>query len=376
MKLTDAIKALNASHENKDALTALRKEVGPLSVLVKDEGGKLDAAEILDALRHCERTGEAGVPGGQTIEQWLTERAPEQEACPVTRRPLYKNKVQVERPPLSPLVVDWSGISRERRLVAAYRAEVQGFSDPDLATAALRMADLPLDWRTAERDQRELFAVQKPTPHQRELRERIDARLSFQKEPAASRSFGEPSGLPSALASAPSTIVGSADAPPLFVILCNGAAKNHATDLKSHLSPYVRAKIMRVWTIGDIPAGAVRSALIARQLGDAKVVVHLCEARYLNSSFVDCDGVPVTEFASFDHLVRLPPLRILEEALNLAPTARHVPVLLTTCDLSYSALSGKRPLPRNEKPVTLWGDRDSAWSDVAQGLRQIAVSLS
>jgi hypothetical protein len=124
MKLTDAIKALNASHENKDALAALRKEVGPLSVLVKDEGGKLDAAEILDALRHCERTGEAGVPGGQTIEQWLTERAPEQEACPVTRRPLYKNKVQVERPPLSPLVVDWSGISRERRLVAAYRAEV------------------------------------------------------------------------------------------------------------------------------------------------------------------------------------------------------------------------------------------------------------
>lgn len=351
MKLTDAIKALNASHENKDALAALRKEVGPLSVLVKDEGGKLDAAEILDALRHCERTGEAGVPGGQTIEQWLTERAPEQEACPVTRRPLYKNKVQVERPPLSPLVVDWSGISREHRLVAAYRAEVQGFSDPDLATAALRMADLPLDWRTAERDQRELFAVQKPTPHQRELRERIEARLSFQKEPAASRSFGEPSGLPSALASAPSTIVDSADAPPLFVILCDGAAMNHATDLKSHLSPYVRAKIMRVWTLGDIPAGAVRSALIARQLGDAKAVVHLCEARYLNSSFV-------------------------EEALNLAPTARHVPVLLTTCDLSYSALSGKRPLPRNEKPVTLWGDRDSAWSDVAQGLRQIAVSLS
>ena len=45
-------------------------------------------------------------------------------------------------------------------------------------------------------------------------------------------------------------------------------------------------------------------------------------------------------------------------------------------DLSYTALSGKVSLPRNEKPVASWGDRDSAWADVAQGLRQIAVSLS
>jgi len=295
---------------------------------------------------------------------------------PIKSSTRSKGSVNVPNPRLT-----WQGaVNYEFIEVFTTRSDWDGglMSRVFIANSACTREDPPYpdEAAQAERDQRELFAVQKPTPHQRELRERIEARLSFQKEPAASRSFGEPSGLPSALASAPSTIVGSADAPPLFVILCNGAAMNHATDLKSHLSPYVRAKIMRVWTLGDIPAGAVRSALIARQLGDAKVVVHLCEARYLNSSFVDCDGVPVTEFASFDHLVRLPPLRILEEALNLAPTARHVPVLLTTCDLCYSALSGKRPLPRNEKPVTLWGDRDSAWSDVAQGLRQIAVSLS
>ncbi len=54
---------------------------------------------------------------------------------------------------------------------------------------------------------------------------------------------------------------------------------------------------------------------------------------------------------------------------------RVIPILVRECDLEGVPFSGLQWLPTGSKPVKKWSDRDSAWTDVAKGIREAAQDV-
>ena len=71
---------------------------------------------------------------------------------------------------------------------------------------------------------------------------------------------------------------------------------------------------------------------------------------------------------------------VLEMPLALARHnagfARVIPVILRDVDWQLAPFSRLQALPKDGKPVTKWRDRDSAWKDVALGIRQAVEELA
>ena len=52
-----------------------------------------------------------------------------------------------------------------------------------------------------------------------------------------------------------------------------------------------------------------------------------------------------------------------------------IPIILRAADWKDMPFAELQALPRDGKPVKSWADRDEAWTDVVQGLKQIAKQL-
>ena len=55
--------------------------------------------------------------------------------------------------------------------------------------------------------------------------------------------------------------------------------------------------------------------------------------------------------------------------------ARVIPVLVRPTDWTGLPFSKLQALPPDDKAVTTWPDRDSAWLTVAQGIRRVVEEL-
>ena len=55
---------------------------------------------------------------------------------------------------------------------------------------------------------------------------------------------------------------------------------------------------------------------------------------------------------------------------------RIIPVIVRSSLWEESPLAPLKALPRDGKPVTLWVDRDEAWTDVARGIRTVAQEFA
>lgn len=53
-----------------------------------------------------------------------------------------------------------------------------------------------------------------------------------------------------------------------------------------------------------------------------------------------------------------------------------MPILVRKCDLEGASLTQLQWLPTGGKPVKNWTDRDSAWTDVAGGIRKVVQKLA
>jgi hypothetical protein len=64
----------------------------------------------------------------------------------------------------------------------------------------------------------------------------------------------------------------------------------------------------------------------------------------------------------------------LEDALELhdAKKARVIPIFLRNCLGIIRRLRKLEALPKDAKAVAAWDNRDEAWTNVAEGLRQVA----
>jgi hypothetical protein len=55
---------------------------------------------------------------------------------------------------------------------------------------------------------------------------------------------------------------------------------------------------------------------------------------------------------------------------------RIIPILIRECDMTGTPLTSLQWLPTGAKPVKKWTDRDSAWTDVAKGIRKTVEELT
>jgi internalin A len=67
----------------------------------------------------------------------------------------------------------------------------------------------------------------------------------------------------------------------------------------------------------------------------------------------------------------------MERALerHQAGEARVIPVIIRKADWTQAKFAKLQALPKEGKAVTLWPDRDSAWTNVAEGIRRVAEEI-
>jgi eukaryotic-like serine/threonine-protein kinase len=126
-------------------------------------------------------------------------------------------------------------------------------------------------------------------------------------------------------------------------------------ELVDHLATMMREGLIRAWDQRQVAAGDAYRATVERHLTTASVVVLLASPSYVCSNDI--------------YAVEMAPA--LERAR--AGTVRVIPVIVRPVDLG-TLFAGLRVLPRNERAVTTWPNRDEAWREVALGIRE-AVGL-
>lgn len=80
------------------------------------------------------------------------------------------------------------------------------------------------------------------------------------------------------------------------------------------------------------------------------------------------------DFLASDYCYEVEMRRALER--NNAGEASVVPIIIRDCQWQHADFAKLQVLPRDAKPVRLWTDRDSAWSDVAKGIEVVITDFA
>jgi hypothetical protein len=142
-------------------------------------------------------------------------------------------------------------------------------------------------------------------------------------------------------------------------IFCSYSHKDekYRAELEAHLTLLVRQGVVDVWHDRLIRPGHDWARAIDENLDHANLVLMLISADFIASQY--CYGIEMT--------------RALERAR--AGDAHVVPILVRKCDLEGAPFADLQWLPTGGKPVKNWTDRDSAWTDVAGGIRKVVEQL-
>lgn len=122
-------------------------------------------------------------------------------------------------------------------------------------------------------------------------------------------------------------------------------------ELEVHLAMLERKGIIETWHDRRILAGDAIHGAIDDKLESADVILLLVSPDFLASEYC------------YDREFK----RALER--HHEGTARVIPVILRPCDWKSSPLADVVAVPRDGKPVTKWPDRDEAFLDVVQQIR-------
>jgi hypothetical protein len=129
------------------------------------------------------------------------------------------------------------------------------------------------------------------------------------------------------------------------------------TELLKHLEPLRRDRLLESWSDRKLKAGDEWEATISQRLEDADVILLLVSIDFINSKY--CYDIEV------------------EKALERheAGDAKVIPIILRRCLWSTTPFSRLQALPKDGKAVTAWSDRDEAFVNIAEGIREIAQNL-
>jgi tetratricopeptide (TPR) repeat protein len=128
-------------------------------------------------------------------------------------------------------------------------------------------------------------------------------------------------------------------------------------ELDTHLATLKREGVIRGWHDRAIVAGREWGGEIDEQLKSADILLLLVSPDFLASDY--CHEVEVKQ-AMRRH-----------EAFE----ARVIPIILRPSDWTHTPFSKLQALPKNAKPITLWGNSDEAFLNVARGIRKAAEEL-
>lgn len=126
--------------------------------------------------------------------------------------------------------------------------------------------------------------------------------------------------------------------------------------LEKHLAVLINQGLLSTWYDRMIGAGREWAAQIDEHINSAKVILLLVSADFLGSDY--CYGVEMR--------------RAMER--HEAGEARVIPVIIRPCDWQAAPFAKLNGLPEGAKPITLWANRDEAFSSIAQGMRAVLNS--
>ena len=122
--------------------------------------------------------------------------------------------------------------------------------------------------------------------------------------------------------------------------------------LFDHLGGLRAGGYISAWSDGQIVPGQEWAPEIIRRLDEADIILLLVTASFLGS----------------DYIGRVELVRALER--HRRGEAIVIPVILRPADWQTAGLEGLQALPKDGKAVSTWSDQDTAFLDVAQGLRR------
>lgn len=133
--------------------------------------------------------------------------------------------------------------------------------------------------------------------------------------------------------------------------------KEFASQLATGCAQLRRDGWIQLWSDAEILAGAPWREEIYTALEQADLVLLLISPDFIQSDF--CYGIEMS--------------RALER--HREGRARVIPIFLRATDTAGAPFAELQMLPTGGTPITGWPDRDSAWLNVARGLRRFLESL-
>ncbi len=301
-----ALLKLRKTPNDATAQARVTDEIQDRALPALDGEGQIDVAETDEGVTFANRPGRRlnSMEGRVSLSDWLSRQAPQDEACPISGRLLYKGVTTQGRPK-----VDWSQVPMSRRFaVAMARLNHEPAAQPqqeEIAAAAMKQEAPPVPFSRFLQEWAELAkAVEggRPSAAQRNLHQTSKDACYHEEAPAAAGSSfpvetvtaqPEPG-----LAPQPGVRICAAcgraendhdqrhqfvaqeeppkaGAAPLVVILYSGADSNLAQALRGHLRGAERQEKIAVWDLSQIRPGAVRMDTIRERLGAARAVVWL-----------------------------------------------------------------------------------------------------
>ncbi|MEI7728057.1 MAG: COR domain-containing protein [Verrucomicrobiota bacterium] len=127
--------------------------------------------------------------------------------------------------------------------------------------------------------------------------------------------------------------------------------------LETHLKLLKREGKISDWHDRRITAGTEWAKQIDDHLNQADIILLLVSA----------------DFIASDYCYDLEMKRAMER--HEKKEAVVIPVILRDCDWHCAPFSKLQALPKDGRPVKKWEDRDTAWTDVAKGIRRVAEEL-
>jgi len=124
-------------------------------------------------------------------------------------------------------------------------------------------------------------------------------------------------------------------------------------ELEAHLKLFKRNGLIDGWHDRRIAAGSEWKDEINSYLEDADLTLLLVSADFLNSDY--CYEVEMT--------------RALDRHKH--GQTKVIPIIVRKCEWHEAPFANLLALPRDGVPVNAWPDRDSAWSQVAAGIREV-----
>ena len=134
--------------------------------------------------------------------------------------------------------------------------------------------------------------------------------------------------------------------------------EEYQVQLEKHLSLLKRQGIIRSWHDRRISGGKEWIGEIDENLDAARIILLLISADFISSDY--CYDVEMR--------------RAMDK--HESGEARVIPIMLRHVDWKGAPFAKLQALPTDAIPVTEWSDQDKAFTNIATGIREVAIELS